>query len=129
MAQLTPAQQLMYANMLLPGVPDDPQLPFPRRRTNEPEALVAPEDCDLDAEACNSQDMRNPMAGDRFASMSGSGPCGFRLEHFAAMLKCNRRRPYRSREHRSQRNSTGRWVGLGHGFTVDLHVEEIWNGS
>ena len=32
------------------------------------------------------------MKGVKFARMTGPGPSGFRLEHFAAMLKCKRRR-------------------------------------
>ena len=40
----------------------------------------------------SSQDMPTPLAGVKFARMTGPGPFGFRQEHFAAMLKCMRRR-------------------------------------
>ena len=91
-AQLSQAQQLLYANLLLPGAPDDLQPPLQRQRVDDPAALIAPEDYDLDPDTASSQEIPNPMAGVRFASMTGPGPSGFRPEHVAAMLTCNRRR-------------------------------------
>ena len=87
--QLSPAQQLMCANLLLPEAPDDLQPPLQRQRSGEPGVLVALED---HPDTANSQDVPNPMAGVRFASMTGPGPSGIRPERIAAMLTCKLRR-------------------------------------
>ena len=69
-----------------------PNTPLQRRRVDERAAPIAPDDHDLDPNTADSQETPNPMAGVRFASMTGARPSGFRPEHLAAMLKCNRRR-------------------------------------
>ena len=71
--------------------------------------------------------MPNPMAGVRFAIMSGPGPFGFRPEHFAAMLTCNRRRAVNRlmRALSEAQNMAANGIlpagglGLGHGFAAD----------
>ena len=98
-SHLTEAQELEFAQLLLPGKPDDhrPRENPIANETGNPSATDNPTD-DPECDDAPAPQAHPAMRGVRFARMTGPGKSGFRPEHFSCMLKCKKRREVRRLE-------------------------------
>ena len=96
-SHLTEAQELEFAQLLLPGKPEDYRSPARVTETRNPDVTEDPVD-DPECDDAPEPEAHPAMRGVRFARMTGPGKSGFRPEHLSGMLKCKKRREVRRLE-------------------------------
>ena len=129
-SHLTVAQELEFAQLLLPGKPEGHRPPACGTETRNLDATGDPTD-DPECDDAPEPEAHPAMRGVRFARMTGLGKSGFRLEPLSCMLKCKKRREVRrldktisEAEAMAIRNALPRRVVVDHGFSAGIHCQE-----